>query len=72
MSVTRWVTIGAYAVTLLVIGVFEVAGRRPGSRLPTLGKMCGVVLRYRIGRVPVGRVALLGFWWWVGFHFFAR
>jgi hypothetical protein len=72
MSVTRVVTLGAYALTLVVIAVVELAGRRDGSRIPTLGKMCGFVMRYRIGRVPVGRVALLGFWWWVGFHFFAR
>jgi hypothetical protein len=27
---------------------------------------------YRVGKVPVGRIAVLGFWWWAGFHFFAR
>lgn len=72
MSVTRVVTIGAYAAVLVLVAVMELTGRREGSRVPTLGQMCGFVMRYRIGRVPVGRVALLAFWWWVGFHFFAR
>jgi uncharacterized protein DUF6186 len=72
MSATRVATLIAYGVALLLIGLFEVIGRREGSRLPTLGQMCGFVMRYRLGPVPLGRVALLGFWWWVGFHFFAR
>jgi hypothetical protein len=25
-----------------------------------------------VGKVPVGRIAVLGFWWWAGFHFLAR
>ena len=28
--------------------------------------------RVYVGKVPVGRIALLGFWWWMGWHFFAR
>jgi hypothetical protein len=29
-------------------------------------------MAYQVGRVPVGREAVLGFWWWAGWHFFAR
>jgi len=72
MSATRIVTLVAYGLALVLIVVLEVAGRREGSRVPTLAQLCGFVMRYRVGRVPLGRVALLGFWWWVGFHFFAR
>lgn len=72
MSATRVATLIAYALALALIGVLEIAGRREGSRVPTLAQICGFVMRYRIGPVPLGRVALLGFWWWVGFHFFAR
>jgi len=30
------------------------------------------VMRYQAGRMPVGRIAVYGFWWWLGWHFFAR
>jgi hypothetical protein len=69
MTATRVASIAAF------VGVFaavEWAARREGSRIPTLGDVCGVVLRYRVGRLPVGRLAVYGFWWWVGWHFFAR
>ncbi|GAA4218438.1 DUF6186 family protein [Actinocatenispora rupis] len=72
MSATRVATLIAYALALALIGVLEIVGRREGSRVPTLAQICGFVMRYRVGRIPLGRVALLGFWWWVGFHFFAR
>lgn len=47
---------------------------RPGSeqRVPRFADIAGFVMAYRVGRVPVGRIAVLGFWWWVGWHFFAR
>lgn len=72
MSATRIATLVAYGLALVLIVTLEVTGRREGSRVPTLAKLCGFVMRYRVGPVPLGRVALLGFWWWVGFHFFAR
>jgi hypothetical protein len=50
----------------------EWAARRPGSRIPSLAAVCGFVMRYRIGRLPVGRLALFSFWWWLGWHFLAR
>ncbi len=68
----RLLAIGGFVVALALFALVEWAARREGSRIPTLGDVCGVVLRYRVGRLPVGRLAVYGFWWWVGWHFFAR
>ena len=46
-------------------------GRRV-QPIPRFADIAGFVMAYRVGRVPVGRIAVLGFWWWVGWHFFAR
>jgi hypothetical protein len=61
-----------YAVGALVVLTLVVVSRREGSRIPSFAAMAGFVMAYRVGRVPVGRIAMLGFWWWVGWHFFAR
>ncbi|WP_238014697.1 DUF6186 family protein [Dactylosporangium sp. AC04546] len=61
-----------FAVALGLFGVVEVMARREGSKVPTLGEVCGVVMRYRVGPLPVGRIAMFGFWWWLGWHFLAR
>ena len=53
-------------------GLGAIASRRGGSRVPKFADIAGFVMAYRVGRVPVGRIAVLGFWWWVGWHFFAR
>jgi hypothetical protein len=62
----------AFTVTLGLFAAVEIAARRDGSRVPTLGEVCGVVMRYRVGPLPVGRIAMFGFWWWLGWHFLAR
>jgi hypothetical protein len=72
MSVTRSLAICGFAVALLGFVAFEWLARREDSRLPTLGDVLGFVLRYRAGGLPVGRIAVYGFWWWLGWHFFAR
>lgn len=51
--------------------VEPVTGRRV-QPIPRFTDIAGFVMAYRVGRVPVGRIAVLGFWWWVGWHFFAR
>ncbi|GGM58037.1 DUF6186 family protein [Dactylosporangium sucinum] len=61
-----------FAVALGLFGVVEIVARREGSKVPTLGEVCGVVMRYRVGPLPVGRIAMFGFWWWLGWHFLAR
>ncbi len=72
MTVTRAASIVAFLGVFVGFAALEWAARREGARIPTLGDVCGVVLRYRVGRLPVGRLAVYGFWWWVGWHFFAR
>jgi hypothetical protein len=46
--------------------------RTRGQAIPRMADIAGFVMAYRVGRVPVGRIAVLGFWWWIGWHFFAR
>ena len=72
MSVTRELAIAGFLAGILIFAAVEVAARREGSKIPTLGDMSAFVMRYRVGRLPVGRIAVYGFWWWVGWHFFAR
>jgi Family of unknown function (DUF6186) len=67
---------------IVIIGLFGLAGagflvlwglsRRENSKIPSFGRLTGFVMAYQVGRMPVGRIALLGFWWWAGWHFFAR
>ncbi|MDG4785672.1 DUF6186 family protein [Micromonospora sp. WMMD1102] len=68
----RYVAIAGFTVALVLLVVVEWAARREGSRIPTFGDVCAYVMRYEVGPVPVGRIALFGFWWWMGWHFFAR
>ena len=67
---SRMFAIGVFVLGLVLVGVMEALSRR--SRVPSLGDVCGVVMRYRVGPLPVGRIAMFGFWWWLGWHFFAR
>jgi hypothetical protein len=48
------------------------AARGRGRGIPRFSDIAGFVMAYRVGRVPLGRIAVLGSWWWVGWHFFAR
>lgn len=72
MSVTRLLAISGFVLAFLLLLAVEWSARREGSKVPTLGDLAGFVMRYEAGRLPVGRIAVLGFWWWVGWHFFAR
>ena len=49
-----------------VLGLDRIA-RRPGSTIPTFGEVFGY-----LGHTKIGRVLVLGFWAWSGWHFFAR
>jgi Family of unknown function (DUF6186) len=64
---TRVITIIGFAAAFLAVGWLQLAARRPGSRIPTLGQWFGYVMRGRAGRLLV----LLG-WLWLGWHYFAR
>ncbi|MEV4762073.1 DUF6186 family protein [Micromonospora chokoriensis] len=69
---TRALAIGGFLAALVLFAVVEWMARREGSRIPTLGEVCAYVMRYEVGLVPVGRIGLFGFWWWLGWHFLAR
>jgi hypothetical protein len=72
MSVTRVLTIVGFGLMVMIVLGVEWAARRPATKIPTLADLCGFVMRYRVGRLPVGRIAMFGFWWWLGWHFLAR
>ena len=72
MGVPRWAVIGCLVVTGAALLAMQLASRRQGSRIPAFGDVCGVLLRYRVGPVPVGRIGLYGVCWWLGWHFLAR
>ena len=69
---TRAIIISLFCLSALGFVVLALLARRPRSRIPSFGTLSGFVMRYQVGRFPVGRVAVLGFWWWIGWHFFAR
>ena len=68
----RALAIGGFGVSIVLFAVVEWAARREGSRIPSLADVCAFVMRYEVGPVPVGRIGLFGFWWWLGCHFLAR
>jgi hypothetical protein len=68
----RTLAIGGFLAALLLFAAIEWAARREGSRVPSLADVCAFVMRYEVGPVPVGRIGLFGFWWWLGWHFLAR
>jgi hypothetical protein len=72
MSVPRILAIAGFLLVFVIGLAVEWAARRPGSKIPTLADICGFVMRYRVGKLPVGRIAMFGFWWWLGWHFLAR
>ncbi|HEX6685838.1 MAG TPA: DUF6186 family protein [Candidatus Limnocylindrales bacterium] len=72
MSVTRTLVIAGFIAAALAAVALEWVARREGSRVPRLGDVAAVIMRYEVGGLPVGRLALLGFWLWIGWHFLAR
>jgi hypothetical protein len=72
MSVTRLLAITGFVLAGIAIAVLELAARRPGSRVPSLADVTSVVMRYEVSGLPIGRLAVLGFWFWCGWHFLAR
>lgn len=69
---SRDIVVGLFMLTGLAVVVVGWLAQRPGSTVPTLGEVSGFVMSYQVGAIPVGRIAVLGFWSWVGWHFFAR
>ena len=69
---SRIIVISLFIVAAMSFVVVGWLSHREGSRVPKFGQLTGFVMQYQVGRLPVGRIAVLGFWWWVGWHFFAR
>ena len=72
MMLSRILVISAFLLGLVAFAVVEWLSRREDSKIPSMGEVTAFVMQYEVGRLPVGRVAVYGFWWWVGWHFFAR
>lgn len=69
---TKTIIIVAFLAVTVAVAALELLARRDNSKIPTLSDLTAFVMTYRAGNVPMGRIAVLGFWWWVGWHFFAR
>lgn len=61
------VLFGGFAAIFLAMLATDLAARRPGSRIAPLGTALTAAMR-----TPLGRVAVLGWWLWIGWHFLAR
>lgn len=60
------VTLWGYLALVMAGAVVELAARRRGSRVPTLGVVLGRIMSTR-----TGRLAVMAGWAWIGLHFFA-
>ena len=60
-------TVGGYLALAAAVLLLELRARRPGSTLPTFSELVTAVA----ASTP-GRIALLGLWWWAGWHFLSR
>ncbi|MBB5872290.1 hypothetical protein F4553_005724 [Allocatelliglobosispora scoriae] len=72
MNALRMLAVAGFALAGLLVVAVEWAARRDGSRIPSLGDVAAVVMSHEVGGLPVGRIAVFGFWWWIGWHFLAR
>ena len=61
-----------FALGGLVLIALTWLSHRETAKVPSFANLAGFIMAYQVGKVPVGRIAVLGFWWWVGWHFLAR
>src|SRR5262249_37667187 len=66
MSVSRFIVIGLFIVAALLFVAMQALSRRPESHVPSFGDLTATVLSYEVGRIPVGRIGVYGFYWWLG------
>jgi hypothetical protein len=66
MTARTLIAAGFMGLVALMAAV-DLAARRRGSTLRTLGDTLSAALRTR-----PGRIAVLGLWLWLGWHFLAR
>jgi len=60
----RDLTVGGYLLCLLAAAVLVWQSHRGRAPLAPVGEVLDLVLASR-----AARVALVGFWWWLGWHF---
>ena len=60
-------TVAVYVGFVLGGVLLQLLSTRPGSRIPSLGRVFSRIMRTRSGRVGV-----MAGWAWIGLHFFAR
>ena len=60
-------TAAVYVLIALAGVAMEVASRRAGARIPSIGRVFARAMRTR-----PGRVGILAGWAWLGMHLFAR
>ena len=65
--ITRVITIVGFVCVISALFTLQLLARRKDSRIPTMGEWLGYIMRSRAGRVLV-----LLFWLWLGWHYFAR
>jgi hypothetical protein len=63
----RVLTIIGYLSFAIAAVALQIAARRNGSPLPTIGEVFSKLCARRIGQV-----AVMLWWWWLGWHFFVR
>ncbi|MBI1758371.1 MAG: hypothetical protein HYR62_03985 [Actinobacteria bacterium] len=64
---SRMIIIVLFGLVILNVLALDRRGRRPESKIPTLGELLGY-----LAAKPVGRTFVLALWAWTGWHFFAR
>jgi Family of unknown function (DUF6186) len=72
MTASQVFVVTGFALAAVLLVAVEWTARREDSQIPTMGELCGLIMQYEVARLPVGRIGVLGLWWWVGWHFFAR
>jgi Family of unknown function (DUF6186) len=61
------VLVAGFTAIFLAMLATDLAARRPGSRIAPLGAGLTAAMR-----TPAGRVVVLGWWLWIGWHLLAR
>jgi hypothetical protein len=64
---SRDITIAGYLVCLGIAIGMSLLARRPQSRLPTIGQVLARIMHSR-----TGRIAIVAWWAFLGFHLFSK
>jgi hypothetical protein len=64
---SRDITIAGYLLALALAIGMNLRAHRPGSRLPTIGQVLARIMHTR-----TGRIAVVAWWAFIGFHLFSK